>query len=165
MNAPTQTKRNDTITGSRYIAQTLAAYGLDHVFFMDAVLRRTLAECGTVGIRRILAHSEKAAVYMADGYARASRRVSVVMAQSVGAANLAAGLQDARLFGAPVIAMTGRHVAANQYRNAYQELPHEPMYSAFVKSSYRVDTPDQLPRILRQCFRDAASGPPRPVHL
>lgn len=159
------TPRNDTITGARYIAQTLRAYGLDHVFFMDAVLRRTLAECGTVDIRRILGHSEKAVAYMADGYARAGRRVAVVMAQSVGAANLAAGLQDARLFGAPVIAMTGRHVAANQYRNAYQELPHAPMYDTFVKASYRVDVPEQLPRLMRQAFREAASGPARPVHL
>lgn len=158
-------QHNVKITGARYIAQTLAAYGLDHVFFMDAVLRRTLAECGTVGVRRILGHSEKAVVYMADGYARASRKVAVVMAQSVGAANLAAGLQDARLFGAPVIAITGRHIAINQYRNAYQELPHEPMFAPFVKASYRVDAPEQLPRLLRQCFREAASGAPRPVHL
>jgi acetolactate synthase-1/2/3 large subunit len=159
------TPRNDTITGARYIAQTLAAYGIDHVFFMDAVLRRTLAECGTVGIRRILGHSEKAVVYMADGYARASRKVSVVMAQSVGAANLAAGLQDGRFFGSPLIAITGRHIARNQYRNAYQELPHEPMFAPFVKASYRVDVPEQLPSLLRQCFREAASGPPRPMHL
>jgi acetolactate synthase-1/2/3 large subunit len=163
MNTPAQ--RNDTITGARYIAQTLAAYGLDHVFFMDAVLRRTLAECGTVNIKRILGHSEKAVVYMADGYARAGRRVAVVMAQSVGAANLAAGLQDGRFFGSPIIAITGRHIAANQYRNAYQELPHEPMYQAFVKASYRIDTPEQLPRTLRQVFREASSGAPRPVHL
>ena len=132
---------------------------------MDAVLRRTLAECGPVGIKRILAHSEKGAAYMADGYARAGRRVAVVMAQSVGAANLAAGLQDARFYGAPIIAITGRHAAPVQYRNAYQELPHEPMYAAFVKSSYRVDTIEQLPMLLRQSFRDASSGAPRPVHL
>lgn len=166
MNTPPVTPpRNDIITGARYIARTLDAYGLDHVFFMDAVLRRTLAECGTFNIKRILGHSEKAVAYMADGYARAGRRVAVVMAQSVGAANLAAGLQDARLFGAPVIAVTGRHIAANQYRNAYQELQHEPMYSAFVKASYRVDTPEQLPRLMRQVFREASSGPARPVHL
>ncbi len=158
-------KRNSAVTGSRYIAETLHAYGIDHVFFMDAVLRRTLAECGTLGIRRILAHSEKGAAYMADGYARAGGRVAVVMAQSVGAANLAAGLQDARLFGSPIIAFTGRHIANNQYRNAYQELPHEPMFSAFIKASYRVDVPEQLPRLLRQAFREAASGPFRPVHI
>jgi acetolactate synthase-1/2/3 large subunit len=124
-----------------------------------------LAEMDSLGVQKILTHGEKAAVYMADGYARASGRVAVVMAQSVGAANLAAGLQDPRLYGSPVIAITGRHIAANQYRNAYQELPHEPMYSAFVKASYRVDVPEQLPRLLRQCFREAASGPTRPVHL
>ena len=45
MNAAVNPQHNTKITGSRYIAETLAAYGLDHVFFMDAVLRRTLAEC------------------------------------------------------------------------------------------------------------------------
>jgi len=158
-------RRSNTITGSRYIAETLSSYGVDHVFFMDAVLRRTLAECGPVGIKRILAHSEKGAAYMADGYARAGRRVAVVMAQSVGAANLAAGLQDGRFYGSPIIAITGRHAAPLQYRNAYQELPHAPMYAAFVKSSYRVDAIEQLPMLLRQAFRDATSGAPRPVHL
>jgi acetolactate synthase-1/2/3 large subunit len=151
--------------GARYLAEALHGFGVDHVFFMDAILRRTLGECGELGIRRILTHSEKAAAYMADGYARAGQRPGVVMAQSVGAANLAAGLQDARLFGSPVIAVTGRHPATNQYRNAYQELPHEPMFQAFVKASYRIDTIEQLPHLLRQAFREATSGPPGPVHL
>jgi hypothetical protein len=42
---------------------------------------------GKLGIRRVLTHSEKAAAYMADGYARISRRPGICMAQSVGAAN------------------------------------------------------------------------------
>ena len=45
---------------------------------------------------------------MADGYARAARKIGVCMAQSVGAANLAAGLQDAYLNRTPVLALTGR---------------------------------------------------------
>ena len=48
-----------------------------------------------LGIKRVMCHTEKAAAYMADGYARAARRPGVAFAQSVGAANLAAGLQDA----------------------------------------------------------------------
>src|SRR5690606_10574032 len=58
--------RTTQMTGGRYIAETLQAYGVDHVFFMDAILRKALIEMEDLGIRRILTHSEKAAAYMAD---------------------------------------------------------------------------------------------------
>jgi acetolactate synthase-1/2/3 large subunit len=155
----------DSITGGKFIAHTLKAYGVDHVFFVDAILRRALIEMEEIGIRRILTHSEKAAAYMADGYARAGYRPGVCMAQSVGAANLAAGLQDAYLGNSPVIAMTGRQVSQNQYRNAYQELPHEPLFSAVTRFSGRADRIEQLPHLLRMAFRESTSSTPRPVHL
>jgi acetolactate synthase-1/2/3 large subunit len=153
------------MTGGRFIAETLHSYGIDHVFFMDAILRRALVEMEELGIRRILTHSEKAAAYMADGYARTRNGPGVCMAQSVGAANLAAGLQDAYLGNSAVIALTGRQVAANQYRNAYQEIHHEQLFAAVTKFSGRVDDVGQLPLLLRRAFCIAGSGTPRPVHL
>jgi acetolactate synthase-1/2/3 large subunit len=102
------------MTGARLLAQTLKAYGVSHLFFMDAIIRRVLPEIELAGIKRILGHSEKGVAYMADGFARVSGRPAVCMAQSVGAANLAAGLQDAYLGHSPVIAITGRHVAQNR---------------------------------------------------
>ncbi|WP_247411505.1 thiamine pyrophosphate-binding protein [Bradyrhizobium sp. 150] len=154
-----------TMTGGRFIAETLKAQGVSHVFFMDAILRHALTEMEDLGIKRVLGHSEKAVAYMADGYARASRGPGVCMAQSVGAANLAAALQESWFAFSPVIALTGRHPAQNQYRNAYQELPHEPLYASVTKFSGRVDVPDQLPHVLRQAFRMATAGPSRPVHI
>jgi len=153
------------MTGGQYIARALAAHDVKHVFFMDAILRRTLVEMEDVGIARILAHSEKGAAYMADGYARISRKPGVCMCQSVGAANLAAGLQDAFLGQSAVIALTGRQPAPMQYRNAYQEIPHEPLFFPVTKASMRVDVPEQLPLLLRQAFRIATTGTPGPVHL
>jgi len=153
------------MTGARYIAQALKAYGVTHVFFMDAILRRALAEMEDFGITRILGHTEKAVAYMADGFARVSGRPGICMAQSVGAANLAAGMQDPYLGHSPVIALTGRHVAPFQYRNAYQEVAHEPLYAAVTKFQGRVDTLEQIPHLLRQAFREATTGTPRPVHL
>ncbi len=153
------------MTGARLFAQTLKAYGVTHVFFMDAILRRALAELETMGIRRILGHSEKAVAYMADGFARVSGRPGVCMAQSVGAANLAAAMQDPYLGHSAVVAITGRHVAQNRYRNAYQEVAHEPLYSAVTKFSGRVDTLEQIPHLLRRAFREATTGTPRPVHI
>ena len=96
------------MSGARFMAETFKGYGVTHVFFVEAILRRTLVEMEALGIRRILTHSEKAAAYMADGYARMSRRPGICMSQSVGAANLASGLQDPYLGLSPVIALTGK---------------------------------------------------------
>ena len=156
---------SNEITGARYIAEALKHLGVTHVFFMDAILRRTLVEMEQVGITRVLAHSEKAAAYMADAYARVTGRVGVCMAQSVGAANLAAGLQDAWLHRAPVLAVTGRKPAFARDRNAYQEVEHAPLYASVTKMHADVDVIDELPRYLEQAFREATDGTPRPVHL
>src|SRR5713101_5772555 len=83
-------------SGARILAEMLAGYGVSHVFMVPAVLRRTFAEMEhRTSIHRIHTHGEKAAAYMADGYARASGKPGVCMAQVVGALNLAAGLRDA----------------------------------------------------------------------
>jgi len=155
----------EAITGAEWLARTLAANGTTHVFFVDAVLRRTLIELGTLGVTRVLAHAEKSAAYMADGYARVAGRPGICFAQSVGAANLAAGLQDAYLGHSPVIALTGHKQPAHQHRNAYQEIPHAPLYASVTKFDARVDAAADLPRLLRQAWREAMTGSSRPAHL
>jgi acetolactate synthase I/II/III large subunit len=147
------------------MAETVRGYGLTHVFFMPYIAPRALMEMDKLGIKHIQTHGEKAAAYMADGYARARRGPALCMAQSVGAMNLASGLQDAYLACSPVIAVTGREFHANQKRNAYQEVDHVAPFSAVTKSSAFVATPEQLPVHLRQAFRSAMSGTPGPVHL
>src|SRR5574339_621123 len=112
----------EPVTGAEFLARSLAANGTTHVFFIDAVLRRTLIELGTLGVTRVLGHSEKAVAYMADGYARVAGQPGVCFAQSVGAANLAAAMQDPYLGHSAVVAFTGRHVTQFQHRNAYQEV-------------------------------------------
>lgn len=153
------------MTGARFIAESIKGYGVTHVFFVEAILRRSLMEMESLGIRRVLAHSEKAAAYMADGYARIARRPGVCMAQSVGAANLASGLQDPFLGRSPVLAITGRQVPMAQHRHAYQEIVHGPLFEPVTKYNVAVDALQQLPHILRQAFREATSGTPGPVHL
>jgi acetolactate synthase I/II/III large subunit len=155
----------DQPNGAEWLARSLAANGTTHVFFIDAVIRRTLIELGTLGVQRVLGHSEKAVAYMADGYARVAGRPGICFAQSVGAANLASGLQDPFLGRSPVIAITGRKAPAHQHRNAYQEIPHHPLFSAVTKFSAEVDAAADLPRLLRQAWRAAMTGTPRPVHL
>ncbi|HET9222505.1 MAG TPA: thiamine pyrophosphate-binding protein, partial [Roseiflexaceae bacterium] len=156
---------DSTITGARFIAETLLGYGVTHVFYVDAILRKTMVDLEELGIRRVITHSEKAAAYMADGYARVSHRAGVCMAQSVGAANLASGLQDAYLGLSPVIAITGKKPPLFQHRHAYQEIEHGPLFAPVTKYNVDVVAPAQLPFLLRQAFREATSGAPGPVHL
>ncbi len=153
------------MTGARFIAQTVHGYGITHVFFMPFMAPGALMEMEKLGIKRIQSHGEKAAAYMADAYARVKRSPSFCMAQSVGAVNLAAGLQDAYLACSPVIALTGRERQINQQRHAYQEVDHANPFSAVTKYSAFVARPEQLPNYLRQAFRSATSGTPGPVHL
>jgi len=153
------------MNGAEWLARALAEVGSTHVFFVESVLRRTLLQLTDLGVIPILAHSEKAAAYMADGYARVARRPGVCMAQSVGAANLASGLQDPYLGRSPVVALTGRKEPSFQHRNAYQEIAHAPLFAAVTKFSTPVDSTAELPRLLRQAWRTALADPPRPTHL
>ncbi len=153
------------MNGAEWLARALAGTGMRHVFFVESTLRRTLLHLRDLGVRPILAHSEKAAAYMADGYARVAGRPGVCMAQSVGAANLAAGLQDAWLGRSPVIAFSGRKEPSFQHRNAYQEIPHAPLFAAVTKFSSPVESTSELPRLLRQAWRAALAETSRPTHL
>lgn len=155
----------ETLNGAEWLARALAGTGMSHVFFVESTMRRTLLALGDLGVKPILAHSEKAAAYMADGYARVAMRPGICMAQSVGAANLASGLQDSYLGHAPVIAFTGRKEPSFQHRNSYQEIAHAPLFSAVTKFSAPVESTSELPRLLRHAWRAALADPIRPTHL
>ena len=157
---------NRRMTGAQCLADMLDGYGVTHVFMVPAVLRRTLAEMERrTAIKRIHAHGEKAAAYMADGYARASGKPGICMAQVIGAMNLAAGLRDAFLAHAPVIAFTGGREPKTKFRKVYQEIDDVPAFEPVTKFNATVDDVARFPDMVRQAFRVAVSGTPGPVHL
>jgi acetolactate synthase I/II/III large subunit len=154
-----------SITGSQYLTEALQAAGITHVFFVPVVLTPALAEMDRRGIVGVMTHGEKSAVYMADGYARASHRPGICMAQVIGAANLAAGLRDPYLACSPVIAITGGPLPKYRHRHVYQEIDDFPLFEPLTRFNARVDTVERLPDLLGQAFRSATSGCPGPVHL
>ncbi|HET9405528.1 MAG TPA: thiamine pyrophosphate-binding protein [Burkholderiales bacterium] len=153
------------MTGSRMFAEMLKGYGITHVFFVPTILMDALAEMDGLGIRKILTHGEKAAAYMADGYARARNGVGVCMAQQIGASNLAAGLRDPFMACSPVVAITGGPQTGWRYRGAYQEVEDFSQFDSVTKLSLRVDDLSRFPDLVRQVFRTATTGAPGPVHL
>jgi acetolactate synthase-1/2/3 large subunit len=153
------------ITGGRFIAEFLNAQGVSAFFFVPTILSRALAEMDDMPIKRVLTHGEKAAAYMADGYARASGRPGICAAQAVGAANLAAGLRDAFMGHSPVIAFTGGRLGHQKHKINYQEMDDFPMFAQVTKANFQVDSVGRLPDLMRQAFRETTSGTPAPVNL
>jgi len=154
------------MTGAQCLADMLKGYGVTHVFHVPAVLRTTYAEMERrTDIKRLHVHGEKSAAYMADGYARATGKPGVCMAQVIGALNLAAGLRDAWLAHSPVIAFTGGREAKTKFRKVYQEVDDVPAFEPVTKFNATVDDVARFPDMVRQAFRAAVSGTPGPVHL
>src|ERR1700681_4895829 len=161
-----QIGHNRKMTGAQCLADMLKGYGVTHVFHVPAVLRTTYAEMERrTDIKRLHVHGEKSAAYMADGYARATGKPGVCMAQVIGALNLAAGLRDAWLAHSPVIAFTGGRDAKTKFRKAYQEVDDVPSFEPVTKWNATVDAAERIPDMVRQAFRAAVSGAPGPVHL
>ena len=153
------------MTGSRFLAETLHGYGVTHYFFMPVSVPEAMPEFDRFGITSIMAHSEKGAAYMADAYGRVSGRVGVCGAQSVGAVNLAAGLQDGYLACSPMVALTGRLRQVEQNRHAYQEVDHMAPFEAVTKFNVPVTSIEEFPLALRQAIREATTATPGPTHL
>ncbi|HSF07147.1 MAG TPA: thiamine pyrophosphate-binding protein [Methylomirabilota bacterium] len=153
------------MTGNRYFAEAVRAAGTTHVFFVPTIMLPAMAEMEDMGIRRVVTHGEKAAAYMADGYARASRRPGICLAQTIGSANLAAGLRDAYMACSPVLALTGGVDAASRHKHVYQEIEDFPMWESVTKANFHVDALERFPDLLRQAFRTATTAAPGPVHL
>ena len=153
------------MTGSRLVAEVFKGYGVTHVFFVPTILMDALAEMDSLGVQKILTHGEKAAVYMADGYARAKGAPGVCLAQQIGASNLAAGLRDPFMAHTPIIAISGGPGTPGRYRHAYQEVEDLSQFDSVTKLNMTLDDISRLPDLLNHMFRTATSGAPGPVHM
>jgi acetolactate synthase-1/2/3 large subunit len=153
------------MTGNRYFAEAMRGYGVTHLFYVNTIVPPAMLEMDKVGVTRVVTHGEKAAAYMADGYARASHRPGICLCQDIGTTNLTAGLRDAHMAGSPVIAITGGQHDQPRYRHAYQNAEDFTAWDGVTKANYSVDTVERFPDLLRQAFRVSTSGAPGPVHL
>src|SRR5438309_10381352 len=121
------------MTGARLFADMMRGYEVSHIFFVPAFMLKAFAKMEDMPIARVMVHGEKAAAYMADGYARITGKPGVCMAQMIGASNLAAGLRDAFMASAPLIAVTGGPTPQSRHRHAYQEVDDIAQFDAVTK--------------------------------
>jgi acetolactate synthase-1/2/3 large subunit len=115
-------------------------------------------------VRHVLARHEQGAAHMADGYARASGRVGVVLSTSgPGATNLVTGLATAMMDSVPLVAITGQVASSVLGTDAFQEVDVTGITLPVTKHNYLVQRPEQVAPALREAFALARSGRPGPV--
>lgn len=125
--------------------------------FYDALHR-------TPSIRHVLMRHEQAAAHAADGFARATGGVGVVVATSgPGAANLVTGLATAMADSVPVVAITGQVPMPAMGSEAFQEADILGLTMGVTKHGWLVTDPDEIPATIAKAFRVAAEGRPGPV--
>ncbi len=115
-------------------------------------------------LRHILVRHEQAATHAAEGYARSTGKVGVVLVTSgPGATNAVTGLTDAMLDSIPLVCITGQVPTHLIGSDAFQEADTTGITRSCTKYNYLVKTIEDLPRILHEAFHIAQTGRPGPV--
>jgi len=148
------------------MAMEMQALGVEHFFLMTGRDNRLWIALEAAGIRQVLARSEAAAVYMADGYARLKGTPTFVYGPyGPGAANVAGGLAEPFWAGSPVVALVSAMRRSDRYRREYQELEQQPLFASVTKWGVEASVSSHVPRLLREAARHAIAGAPGPVYL
>ncbi len=160
-----ETKRK--LSGSQIVIETLIEQGVTDIFgypgsqvldIYDALFK------AKGRIRHVLMAHEQGAAHAADGYARTTGKVGVVLATSgPGATNLVTGIATAMLDSVPMVAITG-NVATNLIgKDSFQEINITGVTMPITKHNYFVSDVKDLARVIREAFTIAKSGRPGPV--
>ena len=155
------------ITGARIIVETLIEQGCDTVFgYPGGAVLNIYDELYKAQdrIKHIIGAHEQGAAHAADGYARVTGKVGVVIATSgPGATNLVTGIANAFLDSVPMVAITGNVAMELLGRDSFQEVDIMGVTMPITKHNYIVKSVEELAPILREAFYIAKSGRPGPV--
>jgi acetolactate synthase-1/2/3 large subunit len=154
------------LNGAEIVLKALVDQGVEVIFGYPggAVLPLYDALFQQNRLRHILVRHEQAAVHAAEGYARSTGKVGVVLVTSgPGATNAVTGLTDALMDSVPIVCLTGQvptHLIGN---DAFQEADTTGITRPCTKHNYLVKDPNRLARTLHEAFYVARSGRPGPV--
>jgi acetolactate synthase-1/2/3 large subunit len=154
------------LTGAEMLIKALVDQGVDVVFGYPggAVLPIYDALFKQNSLRHILVRHEQGAIHAAEGYARSTGQVGVVLVTSgPGATNCVTGLVDALMDSIPIVCLTGQvptHLIGN---DAFQEADTVGITRPCTKHNYLVKTTDDVARTIHEAFHVARSGRPGPV--
>jgi len=151
--------------GADIVVDVLIKEGVDTVFGLPGgAIMEVYDALFDAPFRNVLTRHEQAACHMADGYARATGKVGVVITTSgPGATNLVTGLATAYMDSIPLVAITGQVPRYYIGTDAFQEADVIGITRPITKHNFLVTDIKDLPLILRQAFYIARTGRPGPV--
>ncbi|KDD60814.1 thiamine pyrophosphate enzyme, N-terminal TPP binding domain protein, partial [Bordetella bronchiseptica OSU553] len=153
------------------VADFLAHNGVETVFGIISVHNIPMMDGITLNkrIRMVMTRGETGAAHMADGLARATGTMGVVISSTgPGASNTVPGLVEARFAGTPLLHITGQSATAHLGRDtgAVHDVPDQlAMLSAVSKQAYRVQSAEETLDVLKQAWTQAMSAPAGPVSV
>ena len=154
------------MTGAEIVLQALKDNGVEHIFGYPggAVLPIYDEIFQQDDIEHILVRHEQGAGHMAEGYARSTGKVGVMLVTSgPGATNAVTPLQDALMDSIPLVCLTGQVPTTLIGSDAFQECDTVGITRPCTKHNWLVKDVNELARIIHEAFRVAQSGRPGPV--
>ena len=155
-----------TMTGAQAVIASLEAEGVDTLFGYPGgqAIKIYDALYDSKKIHHVLARHEQGATHMADGYARATGTVGVVLVTSgPGATNTVTGIATAYMDSVPLVVITGQVTRGVIGTDAFQESDIVGITMPVVKHSFLLQSTDDLTRTFREAFYIASTGRPGPV--
>ena len=156
-------------TGGQAAVDALQIEGTKHVFGLigSATMEMCDALYDADDIHFIGVHDERTGTHMADGYARASGQAGVILAgqNGPGATNLVTGLAQAKAAFSPVVSIAGMLSSDHVYRDAFQEVDQQSLFTPVTKKTWTVPKADRIPELFREAFRLALTPKQGPVQL
>ncbi|MFA3759630.1 acetolactate synthase 3 large subunit [Yersinia sp. 2544 StPb PI] len=156
----------EMLSGAEMVVRSLIDQGVKHVFGYPggAVLDIYDALHTVGGIDHVLVRHEQGAVHMADGYARATGEVGVVLVTSgPGATNAITGIATAYMDSVPMVVLSGQVPSSLIGYDAFQECDMVGISRPVVKHSFLVKRTEDIPMVLKKAFYLASTGRPGPV--
>ena len=155
------------LKGARILIEELIRQGVDTVFgYPGGAVLNIYDELyqSRDRIHHVLTAHEQGAAHAADGYARASGKVGVVIATSgPGATNLVTGIANAYLDSVPLVAITGNVATEALGRDSFQEVDIVSITQPVVKHNFMVKDVSELEQTIKEAFLIANSGRKGPV--
>lgn len=154
------------LSGAEMIVRSMIDQGVKHIFGYPggSVLDIYDALHEKSGIDHVLVRHEQAAVHMADGYARATGEVGVVLVTSgPGATNAITGIATAYMDSIPMVVFSGQVMSSLIGNDAFQECDMVGISRPVVKHSFLVQRAEDIPNIVKKAFYLASTGRPGPV--
>lgn len=160
---------SNAMSGAEAVVTQLAGHGVEHIFglcgdtslpFYDALARLNH------GMAHILTRDERSAGYMADGYARVTRKIGICEGPSGGGATyMTPGLVEANESSIPVLSMTTDVSTAAAGRFPLTELDQKALFAPLTKWNALANSPATLCTLMRSAFRQATSPRMGATHL